>query len=55
MKIILVFVTALLSTIAGPSQAIGAPAIPMVVCQLDKAHQILVPEYICRWQGGKVG
>ena len=31
----------------------GAPAIPMVVCHVDKAPQMLVPEYVCQWYGGR--
>ena len=35
-------------------QAQGAPAMPLVVCHVDQAPQMLVPDYVCRWQGGSV-
>lgn len=52
MKSLLLLASLLLPVVPGISQAEGAPAMPMVVCQIDQAPQILVPEYVCRWQGG---
>ncbi|WP_185900082.1 hypothetical protein [Aeromonas veronii] len=54
MKPRLLLATLLLSALPTLSQAEGAPAIPMVVCHVDKAPQMLVPEYVCRWHGGSV-
>ncbi|GJA05478.1 hypothetical protein KAM333_09060 [Aeromonas caviae] len=30
----------------------GAPAMPLVVCHVDQAPQMLVPAYLCQWHGG---
>ena len=30
----------------------GAPAMPLVVCHVDQAPQMLVPAYLCQWYGG---
>lgn len=30
----------------------GAPAMPLVVCHVGQAPQMLVPEYVCQWHGG---
>lgn len=30
----------------------GAPAMPLVVCHVGQAPQMLVPAYVCQWQGG---
>ncbi|BEE15446.1 hypothetical protein VAWG004_39490 [Aeromonas veronii] len=54
MKPMLLLATLLLSGLPTLSQAEGAPAMPMVVCHVDKAPQMLVPDYVCRWQGGSV-
>ena len=27
----------------------GAPAMPLVVCHVDQAPQMLVPAYLCQW------
>jgi hypothetical protein len=54
MKPMLLLATLLLSALPTLSQAEGAPAMPMVVCHVDKAPQMLVPDYVCRWQGGSV-
>lgn len=50
MKPMLLLATLLLSALPTLSQAEGAPAMPMVVCHVDKAPQMLVPDYVCRWQ-----
>ena len=34
-------------------QAQGAPAIPLVVCHVDQAPQMLIPAYLCQWYGGQ--
>ena len=54
MKPRLLLATLLLSALPGLGLAEGAPAVPMVVCHVDKAPQMLVPEYICRWHEGRV-
>ncbi|MFB2865536.1 hypothetical protein [Aeromonas sp. MdU4] len=54
MKPMLLLTTLLLSALPTLSQAEGAPAMPMVVCHVDKAPQMLVPAYVCRWHGGSV-
>jgi hypothetical protein len=30
----------------------GAPAMPLVVCHVDQAPQMLVPAYLCQWHDG---
>lgn len=54
MKIKSLFLFAALILPMTPSlvSAEGAPAIPMVVCYVDQAPQMLVPEYVCQWYGG---
>ncbi|MEZ6966737.1 hypothetical protein [Aeromonas sp. S9(2024)] len=52
MRSLLLLASLLLPVVPGISQAEGAPAMPLVVCQVDQAPQMLVPEYVCRWQGG---
>ncbi|MFB2702271.1 hypothetical protein [Aeromonas veronii] len=54
MKPMLLLATLLLSALPTLSQAEGAPAMPMVVCHIDKAPQMLVPDYVCHRQGGSV-
>ncbi|MGU5654870.1 hypothetical protein [Aeromonas allosaccharophila] len=54
MKFMMLLAALLLSALPGVSQAEGAPAMPMVVCHVDQAPQILVPEYVCRGHGGSV-
>jgi len=54
MRPMLVLASLLLSALPGLSQAEGAPAIPMVVCHVAEAPQMLVPEYLCRWHGGSI-
>lgn len=52
MKSMLLFATLLLPLVPSLTQAEGAPAVPMVVCHVDKAPQMLVPDYVCRSSGG---
>ncbi len=54
MKPMLLLATLLLSALPTFIQAEGAPAMPMVVCHVDQAPQMLVPDYVCRWHGGSV-
>ncbi|MGE6107158.1 hypothetical protein [Aeromonas sobria] len=35
------------------ARADGAQAMPLVVCHVDNKPQMLVPEYICIWHGGR--
>lgn len=55
MKIKSLFLFAALTLPMTPSlvSAAGAPAIPMVVCHVDQDPQMLVPEYVCKWYGGR--
>lgn len=52
MKSMLLLATLLLPLVPSLTQAEGAPAVPMVVCHVDKAPQMLVPDYVCRSSGG---
>lgn len=54
MKIKSLFLLVALVLPATPAlvQAQGAPAMPLVVCHVGQAPQMLVPEYVCQWQGG---
>ena len=54
MKPMLLLATLLLSALPTFIQAEGAPTMPMVVCHVDQAPQMLVPDYVCRWHGGSV-
>ncbi|MGL4715558.1 MAG: hypothetical protein ACRCWL_06560 [Aeromonas sp.] len=54
MKPMLLLATLMLSALPTLSQAEGAPAIPMVVCHVDQAPQMLVPAYICRKLEGRI-
>ena len=54
MKLTLLLLLAALVLPMAPTQlhAQGAPAIPLVVCHVGQAPQMLVPEYVCQWRGG---
>ncbi|QBX69590.1 hypothetical protein E4630_01095 [Aeromonas hydrophila] len=51
-KSLLLFASLLLPMTPALVSAEGAPAMPLVVCQVDKAPQMLVPAYVCQWYGG---
>lgn len=52
MKSMLLLATLLLPLVPSLTLAEGAPAVPMVVCHVDKAPQTLVPDYVCRSSSG---
>ncbi|WP_167386654.1 hypothetical protein [Aeromonas cavernicola] len=49
MKYVLLSAVMLLSLTPTISQAEGAPAMPLVVCQIDSTPQLLLPEFVCNW------
>ncbi|MFM4918629.1 hypothetical protein ACEUCL_12840 [Aeromonas dhakensis] len=52
MKSLLLLSTLLLPMTPTLVHAEGAPAMPLVVCHVDQAPQMLVPAYVCQWHGG---
>ncbi|MBL0534975.1 hypothetical protein JD541_18585 [Aeromonas dhakensis] len=52
MKSLLLLSTLLLPMTPAQVHAEGAPAMPLVVCHVDQAPQMLVPAYVCQWHGG---
>jgi hypothetical protein len=53
MKIKLLLIALALSMSPALVSAEGAPAVPEVVCHVDQAPQMLVPEYLCQQYGGE--
>ncbi|UNP90722.1 hypothetical protein MNZ22_19935 [Aeromonas encheleia] len=53
MKIKLLLIALALSMSPVLVSAEGAPAVPEVVCHVDQAPQMLVPEYLCQQYGGE--
>lgn len=51
-KSLLLLVALVLSMSPALVSAQGAPAIPLVVCHVGQAPQMLVPAYVCQWYGG---
>ena len=52
MKSLLLLSALLLPMTPALVHAEGAPAMPLVVCHVDQAPQMLVPAYVGQWHGG---
>ncbi|TND54736.1 hypothetical protein CF129_17050 [Aeromonas dhakensis] len=52
MKSLLLLSALLLPMTPALLHAEGAPAMPLVVCHVEQAPQMLVPAYVCQWHGG---
>ena len=52
-KSLFLLVALVLPMVPAMVQAQGAPAMPLVVCHVDQAPQMLVPAYLCQWYGGQ--
>ncbi len=50
--LLVALVLAMSPTLVSARGAGGAPAMPLVVCHVGKAPQMLVPEYVCKLYGG---
>lgn len=51
-KPLFLFVALVLPVAPALVHAQGAPAMPLVVCHVDQAPQMLIPAYLCQWYGG---